>query len=192
MIGSVPGVVGHVAHQWSGGVPSIVGVFWVGFWLAGLWLTLSAATWWREHRPGSRPGGHMGRRPVPSPRSSPPSTTPIVRAVLASDAEREATSRVVAHAIGEGRLSLDEGRQRIDAAYGARHRHELAELVGDLPSAIQSSDRSSLAAPRRLGLPAAAATLAIVAALVQVVAGVWELWPVAVLALGALAWRPRR
>ena len=74
-----------------------------------------------------------------------------MRAVLASDAEREATSRVVAHAIGEGRLSLDEGRQRIDAAYGARHRHELAELVGDLPSVIQSSDRSSLAAPRRSG-----------------------------------------
>jgi hypothetical protein len=55
-------------------------------------------------------------------------------AVRASDAEREhAVERLRAHA-GEGRLTLEELTQRIDAAYSARTRDELERITSDLPA----------------------------------------------------------
>jgi Domain of unknown function (DUF1707) len=51
----------------------------------------------------------------------------------ASQAERErVVERLRVHA-GEGRLDLSELEQRIEAAYGAKTRGELAELLADLP-----------------------------------------------------------
>jgi Domain of unknown function (DUF1707) len=51
----------------------------------------------------------------------------------ASQAERErVVERLRVHA-GEGRLDLVELEQRIEAAYGAKTRGELAELLADLP-----------------------------------------------------------
>jgi Domain of unknown function (DUF1707)/Cell wall-active antibiotics response 4TMS YvqF len=54
--------------------------------------------------------------------------------VRASDAEREATVDRLRHAAGEGRLTLEELAQRVEAADSARTRADLARLVADLPA----------------------------------------------------------
>jgi hypothetical protein len=53
--------------------------------------------------------------------------------VRTSDAEREQVVEILRAAMGEGRLSLAEGEERIAAAYGATYRDELTPLTGDLP-----------------------------------------------------------
>ena len=54
--------------------------------------------------------------------------------VRSSDAEREATLVRLRDAAGEGRLTLEELAQRIEAADAARTRGDLARLVADLPA----------------------------------------------------------
>jgi len=56
--------------------------------------------------------------------------------VRASDAEREATVDQLREAAGEGRLTLEELTDRIEAAGGAVTRGELAQLTSDLPAAL--------------------------------------------------------
>lgn len=56
-----------------------------------------------------------------------------VRAVRASDAEREAVVTALQTAVGEGRLDLDEFGERASAAYAAGTTTELAGLLADLP-----------------------------------------------------------
>jgi hypothetical protein len=107
--------------------------------------------------------------------------TPVVadRRILASDADREDAVRAVTHSVGEARLSLDEGTERIDQIWQSRHRHELANLLADLPH--HSPVPAGVPARNwgRVGVAAAiAASLA--AVLVQGLLGLWELWPVAV------------
>ena len=51
----------------------------------------------------------------------------------ASDAERADTVARLHAALGVGRLDLTETDERVAAAYAARHRHELAALLTDLP-----------------------------------------------------------
>ena len=53
----------------------------------------------------------------------------------ASDAEREAVVGRLRDAAGEGRLTVEELAERIDAAYAARTRDELDPLTADLPAA---------------------------------------------------------
>jgi len=53
--------------------------------------------------------------------------------VRASDAEREEYARIVRDAVGEGRLSLDEGDERLATLYAAKFRDELPPVVADLP-----------------------------------------------------------
>jgi len=53
----------------------------------------------------------------------------------ASDAEREAVVARLRDAAGEGRLTVEELDERIDAAYAARTRDELDPLTADLPDA---------------------------------------------------------
>lgn len=55
------------------------------------------------------------------------------RGLRASDADREDTVRRLHHAVGEGRLDLDEADTRTAAAYAARHRADLDPLLADLP-----------------------------------------------------------
>lgn len=65
---------------------------------------------------------------VPPGHDQTPDTAP-----RASDAERtDAVARLHA-ALGAGRLDLAEIDERVAAAYAARHRHELAALLTDLP-----------------------------------------------------------
>ncbi len=51
-----------------------------------------------------------------------------------SDTEREAIAEVLRAAMAEGRLTLDEGGERLTAAYAATFRDELTALTGDLPA----------------------------------------------------------
>ncbi len=52
----------------------------------------------------------------------------------ASDADREATVARLQHAVGEGRLDLDEFGRRAQAAYAAVTTGELEALLADLPT----------------------------------------------------------
>jgi hypothetical protein len=54
----------------------------------------------------------------------------------ASDAEREAIVERLRDAGAEGRLTMEELAERIDAAHAARTRAELEPLVADLPAAV--------------------------------------------------------
>ncbi|MER7794254.1 DUF1707 domain-containing protein [Streptomyces sp. NPDC097640] len=51
----------------------------------------------------------------------------------ASDAERERIAEVLREAVAEGRLTMEEFDERLDAAYRARTHGELEPLVRDLP-----------------------------------------------------------
>ncbi|WKX70569.1 DUF1707 domain-containing protein [Streptomyces sp. XD-27] len=52
----------------------------------------------------------------------------------ASDAERERVADALRDAVAEGRLTMEEFEERLDAAYRARTHGELAPLVRDLPA----------------------------------------------------------
>jgi hypothetical protein len=60
---------------------------------------------------------------------------PHTSRVRASDAEREQVADRLRAAMEEGRLILDEGEQRLAAAYAVTYRDELPELIADLPPA---------------------------------------------------------
>ncbi len=59
--------------------------------------------------------------------------TPGPERFRASDAEREEYARIVRDAVGEGRLGLDEGDERLAAIYAAKFRDELPSSISDLP-----------------------------------------------------------
>ena len=69
--------------------------------------------------------------------------------VRASDAEREATVTRLRDAAAEGRLSLEELGERVEAADGARTRADLASVVADLPA--PSGPAGELAPAQRTG-----------------------------------------
>ncbi|MGW2596464.1 DUF1707 SHOCT-like domain-containing protein [Streptomyces klenkii] len=52
----------------------------------------------------------------------------------ASDAERERIAEALREAVAEGRLTMEEFEERLEAAYKARTHGELAPLVRDLPA----------------------------------------------------------
>jgi hypothetical protein len=70
------------------------------------------------------PGG------TPGPSEPTAETPPAVRA---SDADREAVVAVLHDAVMRGLLTLDEGNDRVAAAYAARYLTDLPELTADLP-----------------------------------------------------------
>ena len=57
--------------------------------------------------------------------------TPRVRT---SDAERERVAEQLRAAVGEGRLTLEEGDERLANLYTTKYRDELGPLVADLPN----------------------------------------------------------
>jgi hypothetical protein len=73
------------------------------------------------------PAAALGDRPTTATRAD------TGKAIRASDAEREDTVRRLHHALGEGRLNLQETETRVAAVYTAVYRGELPELLGDLP-----------------------------------------------------------
>jgi PadR family transcriptional regulator, regulatory protein PadR len=152
---------------------------------------------WEDGQPAGRPRRHVYRltrhRPPHVGHSATSGEGKQAHAVLASDLEREQTLQTISHAVGEGRLNLDEAERRIEAVLHSRHRHELAGLVGDLPQpALSEPGKRWRSSPLRLGLLALAGITILAAVVVQAVAGLWELWPVAVAGCGLWAARPRR
>ncbi|WP_422744630.1 DUF1707 SHOCT-like domain-containing protein [Mycobacterium sp. WMMD1722] len=55
-----------------------------------------------------------------------------------SDADRSAVRLILERAVGEGRLTLDEFTERVDAVLAARTRAELDPLLHDLPVQVSS------------------------------------------------------
>jgi hypothetical protein len=74
----------------------------------------------------------------------------------ASDSEREAVVARLRHAAGEGRLTVDELDERIDAAYSATTRAELEPLTADLPDTPMPT--ATTVAPTEGGPPARASS----------------------------------
>ena len=75
--------------------------------------------------------------------------------IRASDAEREQISKLLQAAAGEGRLTPDEAGERLAEAQGAKYRHELEQLVTDLPPAARDVDGQARAVPRVFWIGAA-------------------------------------
>ena len=62
-----------------------------------------------------------------------------VRAVRASDAEREESVALLRHAAAEGRLTFEELADRLDDAWRAVSRADLERLTADLPAPAEGS-----------------------------------------------------
>jgi hypothetical protein len=179
---------GHHWHHYLATGPSLLGLV-VPFLLLPLLVILLAAACrgWRRVDALLSP-----RKPAFSSARAVTTNAHPVQPMLASEVEREETARLISQAVGEGRLSIEEGGQRIDVLLRSRHRHELADLIADLPSSAPATTaRPFTSAPLRLGLLAAATAAVLAAVLVQALAGLWELWPLAVVAVGASALRRR-
>lgn len=76
--------------------------------------------------------------------------------IRASDAEREQVTGILQRAVAEGRLTPEEGGERLAAADAARFRSELATLIRDLPAIVETVRP----APRRVTWIGMAARLA--------------------------------
>jgi hypothetical protein len=59
--------------------------------------------------------------------------------IRTSDAERERIAQILREAVGEGRLTLEEGDERLATLYTTKFRDELNPLVADLPAATKAS-----------------------------------------------------
>jgi hypothetical protein len=105
--------------------------------------------------------------------------------IRASDAEREQVAHILRTAMGEGRLTLDEGEERLAEVYQAVYRDDLEKLTADLPDngrhalAELPEARLAEARDRRRRAAVAGAVVLVVAALVAVMAltGTHVLWP---------------
>jgi hypothetical protein len=53
--------------------------------------------------------------------------------IRTSDQEREKIAEILRAAMTEGRLNLEEGEERLAAAYAAKYRDDLRPLTADLP-----------------------------------------------------------
>jgi hypothetical protein len=74
--------------------------------------------------------------PSPAVASDPPQqelAVPASTDIRTSDREREEVVQRLHHALGEGRLDLEETDARVAAAYAARYRADLTPLLTDLP-----------------------------------------------------------
>lgn len=99
-----------------------------------------------------------------------------------SDTERERVAEIMRAAMAEGRLTLQEGEERLGTVYAARYRDELAPLTADLPdggrAALAETPRVRSAERRALRRHAG-----FVAVIALVLTGIWAVsqaeffWP---------------
>ncbi len=102
--------------------------------------------------------------------------------IRTSDAEREQVAAILRAAVSEGRLSLEEGDDRLARVYQAKYRDELAPLTRDLPQDGWEALRrtpEALAMVRRRLRRHGAFTLVVAGALVGlwVLSGAHFFWP---------------
>jgi hypothetical protein len=86
-----------------------------------------------HHRHHHRRVEAIRDEPLPLPRD---------REIRASDGERESAVVALREHGAQGRLDVDELEQRVGAAYAARTRGELADLLADLPGAAAARART--------------------------------------------------
>ena len=113
-------------------------------------------------------------------------------AVLASDLDRDRIVDRLSEAVGDGRLSFEEGTARIDVALRSRHLRELAGLVADLPALQTASNVPAPHAVHGRALVGGATLVVLAAFTVQITTGLWALWPLAVASVAAAALLSRR
>ncbi len=107
-----------------------------------------------------------------------------------SDAERERVVTALREHAGEGRLEFDELSERLERAYAARTRADLATLTADLP-ALPAKPPAPRARRRELighVAPYLAVNLALV--LIWAVSGggyFWPIWPILGWGLGVVS-----
>src|ERR1700761_110457 len=86
--------------------------------------------------------------------SSPPAV-PEPRNMRASDADRERVANVLREAAGDGRLSMDELDERLDAVYAAKTYAELEPITNDLPDGgstyVPAPSKAATLDPARFG-----------------------------------------
>jgi hypothetical protein len=105
--------------------------------------------------------------------------------IRASDAEREQVAYILRTAMGEGRLTLDEGEQRLTAVYQAVYQDDLARLTADLPEngryALADLPEAKMAVVRhrrrKVALVGAVMLVAMTLVGVWVMSGAHVLWP---------------
>jgi hypothetical protein len=89
-----------------------------------------------------------------------------------SDQEREQVAEILRAAMAEGRLTLEEGEERLATVYAVKYRDELAPLTADLPGggrpALANTPEARLATRRGLRRHAA-----FVASLALLLTGLW-------------------
>jgi hypothetical protein len=186
------GYQGYANHPWhhylAAGPASLLELVLPFLFIALFALLLTAGRWGADQAKAlliRRKARAAAPRTVMSEASSGPP-------VLASDRERDEAASLVSQAVGEGRLGIEEGMQRIDAVLRSRHRHEIGRLVADLPTLASATSTAPFTSRRlRKGLLVVAAAVIFAAALVQAFVGLWELWPLAVAALGWSTLLPR-
>jgi hypothetical protein len=84
-------------------------------------------------------------------------STPAVpepRNLRASDADRERVANVLREAAGDGRLTMDELDERLDAVYAAKTYAELEPITHDLPASGSPAPPGPAPAPSAAGAPA--------------------------------------
>jgi hypothetical protein len=74
---------------------------------------------------------------------------PEPRNLRASDADRESVANVLREAAGDGRLTMDELDERLDAVYAAKTYAELEPITHDLPDAGTAQAPAPSSAARR-------------------------------------------
>jgi hypothetical protein len=89
------------------------------------------------------PPGPEDRTPVPRPVPSVPGPPTDPRDLRCSDADRDLVAEALRLAAGDGRLTLDELDERLDAAYSARTYRDLEPVLADLPGARPPGPRGS-------------------------------------------------
>jgi hypothetical protein len=116
-----------------------------------------------------------------------------------SDKEREQVSEVLRAAMTEGRLTLEEGEERLAAVYAAKYRDELGPLTADLPGngqaaladTPQARDATRRAVRRHIGGVAAVVAIIVGLGLLGGAHFFWPIFPLMFLFF-ALAGRRRR
>ena len=117
--------------------------------------------------------------------------------VRTSDAEREQVAPILRAAVSEGRLSLEEGDERLARTYAARYRDELEPLTADLPGggwdALGRTPEAIAAVRRKLRRHGAGVVL-----VAGILIGLWALsgahffWPLIPLMILAFSFARRR
>jgi DUF1707 SHOCT-like domain len=116
-----------------------------------------------------------------------------------SDKEREQVAEILRAAMAEGRLTLEEGEERLASVYAAKYRDELGPLTADLPGngraaladTPQARDATRRAMRRHVGGVAIVAAVLVGLWAVSAAHFFWPVIPLTFLFIGLMSHRRR-